>query len=65
MQSQSKLAPIVDKRGIKRSGGRQEQDVATVEMDVTLARMFGMSEGQKVCTHTTKGSGYVSSSSMG
>jgi len=49
MQSQSKLAPIVDRRGIKRSSGRQEQDVAIVEMDATLARMFGISEGQKVC----------------
>lgn len=48
MQSQAKLAPMVDKRGINRAGGRQEQDLATVEMDATLARMLGIAEGQKV-----------------
>lgn len=48
MQSQNRLAPIVDKRGINRSGGRQEQDVATVEIDATFARMVGIADGQKV-----------------
>ena len=51
MQSQNKLAPVVDKRGINRSGGRQEQDVATVEIDATLARMLGIADGLKVCVH--------------
>ena len=49
MQSQTKLAPIVDKKGINRSGGRQEQDTSAVELDSTLARMLGISNGQKVC----------------
>lgn len=48
MQSQTKLAPMVDKRGINRSGDRQEQDVPTVEVDATLGRMLGISDGQKV-----------------
>lgn len=49
MQSQNKLAPIVGKNGINRSGGaRQEQDVATVEIDATLGRMLGIADGQKV-----------------
>jgi peroxin-1 len=50
MQSQNKLAPMVDGRGINRSGGRQERDVATVEIDATLARMLGIADGQKVYT---------------
>lgn len=54
MQSQSRLAPIVGKAGIAagRSGGRQEQEVSTVEMDTTLARTLGLVEGQKVCMET-------------
>lgn len=48
MQSQTKLAPMVDKRGINRSGGRQEQDVATVEVDVSFGRLLGLADGQKV-----------------
>ncbi|GAB7355216.1 hypothetical protein MBLNU459_g5770t1 [Dothideomycetes sp. NU459] len=49
MQSQSRLAPIVGKGGINRSSGsRQEQDIATVEIDSTLGRMLGIADGQKV-----------------
>ncbi|KAL1304789.1 hypothetical protein AAFC00_003721 [Neodothiora populina] len=48
MQSQHRLAPMVDKRGINRSGGRQDQDVATVEIDAALARMLAITDGQKV-----------------
>lgn len=49
MQSQSKLAPMVGKNGINRSGGsRQEQDVVTIEIDATLGRMLGLTDGLKV-----------------
>lgn len=43
MQSQAKLAPIVGRGGI-----RQEQDVATVEIDATFARTLGIADGTKV-----------------
>ncbi|EME39300.1 hypothetical protein DOTSEDRAFT_159533 [Dothistroma septosporum NZE10] len=46
MQSQSKVAPLVGRDAV-RSGGRQEQDVPTVEIDATFARRLGLSEGMK------------------
>ena len=50
MQSQAKLAPVVSREGIAgaRGGGRQEQDIPTVEVDTTFGRLLGLSEGMKV-----------------
>ncbi|CAK3849560.1 related to AAA+-type ATPase [Lecanosticta acicola] len=48
MQSQAKMASLVGRDGIRSaSGGRQEQDVPTVEMDSTFARRLGLSDGVK------------------
>lgn len=52
MQSQSKATPIVGRNGInggKGSAGRQDQEVATVELDATYGRLLGIANGQKVC----------------
>ena len=54
MQSQPRLAPMVGRDGI-RSAGRQEQDVATVEVDATFGRLLGLSEGIKVCIDSALG----------
>lgn len=43
MQSQTKMAPIVS-----RAGNRQDQNIATVELDSTLSRVLGIVEGTKV-----------------
>lgn len=51
MQSQTKLASIVG-TARERGGSRHDQNVATVEMDSTLARMLGLSEGAKVRSET-------------
>ncbi|KAI5251426.1 AAA-domain-containing protein [Aureobasidium subglaciale] len=51
MQSQTRLAPIVSRNGIQGTRGnaaRQDQDVAAVELDSTLARVLGISDGLKV-----------------
>lgn len=50
MQSQTKLSPLIGRDGIRggSGGGRGEQEVATVEVDATLARRLGLSEGMKV-----------------
>ena len=53
MQSQSKLAPMVGRDGISGSrgggsGGREGQEVPTVEMDGAFARLLGLNEGMKV-----------------
>ncbi|THZ81983.1 AAA-domain-containing protein [Aureobasidium pullulans] len=51
MQSQTRLAPIVSRNGIQGTRGnaaRQDQDIATVEVDSTLARVLGISDGMKV-----------------
>ena len=51
MQSQAKLAPVVGRDGFaggRGGGGRQEQDVPTVEVDATFGRLVGLSEGMKV-----------------
>ncbi|KAI1759049.1 AAA-domain-containing protein [Hypoxylon sp. FL1150] len=49
MPSKRKIAPIVDRDGISsmRGGGR-DQEVASVEIDATLAATLGLSDGQKV-----------------
>lgn len=55
MQSQSKLAPVVGRDGIsggRSGGGRQEHDVATVEIDATFGRLLGLTDGQKVRSGT-------------
>lgn len=51
MQSQTKLSPLVGREGIRGSSGngRSEQEVPTVEVDATLARRLGLSDGMKVC----------------
>lgn len=51
MQSQTKLSALVGREGIRGSNGRAEQEVPTVEVDATLARRLGLSDGMKV--HTT------------
>ncbi|KAI1335616.1 P-loop containing nucleoside triphosphate hydrolase protein [Xylariaceae sp. FL0016] len=49
MPSKRKVAPIVDRDGINGArGGGRDQDVASVEMDATLASTLGLSDGQKV-----------------
>lgn len=51
MQSQARLAPIVSRNGIQGTRGnatRQDQDLATVEVDATLARVLGITDGLKV-----------------
>lgn len=51
MQSKRKLAPVVSRDGLSGTRGGppvREQDVATVEVDMTFARLIGLSEGQKV-----------------
>lgn len=50
MQSQAKVAPIVGRDGLAsaRAGGRQEQEVPTVEVDTTFGRLLGLVEGMKV-----------------
>lgn len=50
LQSQAKPAPLVGRDGIRGgSGGRQDQDIPTVELDATFARRLGLGEGMKVC----------------
>ncbi|KAI0176036.1 AAA-domain-containing protein [Hypoxylon sp. FL1284] len=49
MPSKRKIAPIVDRDGISNTrGSGRDQEVASVEMDATLAATLGLSEGQKV-----------------
>ncbi|CAJ2501233.1 Uu.00g040860.m01.CDS01 [Anthostomella pinea] len=49
MPSKRKLAPIVDRDGITAArGGGKDQEVASVELDATLAATLGLSDGQKV-----------------
>ncbi|KAI9814846.1 MAG: Peroxisome biosynthesis protein pex1 [Thelocarpon impressellum] len=51
MPSKRKLAPIVSRDGISGrggSGGRREQEVASVEIDATLGRMLGLTDAQKI-----------------
>ena len=53
MQSKRKLAGIVGRDGIAGSRGSaasREQEVATVELDATFARLLGITAGQKVYT---------------
>jgi peroxin-1 len=51
MQSKRKLAPVVSRDGLSGTRGvatSREQDVATVEVDTTFARLIGLNEGHKV-----------------
>ncbi len=51
LQSQAKLVPVVGRDGslaTARAGGRQEQEVPTVEVDATFGRVLGLSEGMRV-----------------
>jgi peroxin-1 len=50
MQSKRRLAPVVGREGLSgtRGGPARDQDVQTVEVDATFARLIGLSEGQKV-----------------
>lgn len=49
MPSKRKIAPIVDRDGISASrGSGRDQEVASVELDATLAATLGLSDGQKV-----------------
>ncbi|KAI0378045.1 AAA-domain-containing protein [Hypomontagnella monticulosa] len=49
MPSKRKIAPIVDRDGItSMRGSGRDQEVASVEMDATLAATLGLSDGQKV-----------------
>ncbi|KAJ8608784.1 hypothetical protein MRB53_039469 [Persea americana] len=48
MQSQTKLSPLTGRDSIRSSGGRQDQDVAVVELDAAFGRRLGLHEGMKV-----------------
>ncbi|KAI1381973.1 AAA-domain-containing protein [Hypoxylon crocopeplum] len=49
MPSKRKIAPIVDRDGItSMRGSGRDQEVASVEIDATLAATIGLSDGQKV-----------------
>jgi peroxin-1 len=52
MQSKRKLASLVSRDGIAGTRGSstsaREQDVATVELDATFARLLGITDGQKI-----------------
>ena len=49
MQSKRKLASLVGRDGIQRGAGAgREQDVSTVELDATFARLLGITDGQKI-----------------
>lgn len=50
MQSQTKLASVVgrDGRNSRSAGGKDEREVQTVEIDGTLGRLLGLTEGSKV-----------------
>ncbi|KAH6612459.1 P-loop containing nucleoside triphosphate hydrolase protein [Boeremia exigua] len=48
MQSKRRLAPVVDRNGLRNSPAASQQDIAAVEVDATFARLIGLSEGQKV-----------------
>lgn len=50
MPSRRKLAPVVGKDGIS-GGSSAREDLSTVELDTTFARLLGLAEGQKVCRH--------------
>lgn len=51
MQSKRRLAPVVSRDGLSGTRGgpaARDQDVHTVEVDMTFARLIGLNEGQKV-----------------
>jgi peroxin-1 len=50
MQSKRRLVPVLGRDGLSgaRGGSTREQDVQTVEVDATFARLIGFNEGQKV-----------------
>lgn len=51
MQSKRKLAPVVGRDGLSGTRGgpaAREQDIQTVEVDATFARLIGLNEGFKV-----------------
>lgn len=51
MPSKRKLVPMVSRDGIASSrGGGRDQEVASVEIDATLASTMGLADGQKVMT---------------
>ncbi|KAI2463613.1 AAA-domain-containing protein [Annulohypoxylon bovei var. microspora] len=51
MPSKRKIAPIVDRDGISGTrGSGRDQEIASVEIDATLAATLGLSDGQKVTT---------------
>lgn len=51
MQSKRKLAPVVGRDGLSGSRGGplpRDQDIQSVEVDATFARLIGLQDGQKV-----------------
>ncbi|OTB03790.1 hypothetical protein M426DRAFT_59914 [Hypoxylon sp. CI-4A] len=49
MPSKRKIAPIVDRNGISGSrGSGRDQEVASIEIDATLASTLGLQDGQKI-----------------
>ena len=48
MPSKRRLAPVVGRDGISSGYNREQQEVSTVELDTTFARLVGLVEGQKV-----------------
>ena len=48
MPSKRKLAPVVGRDGISSGSAAREQDISTVELDTTFARVLGLADGQRV-----------------
>ena len=48
MQSQSKPAPTVGRDSARGLNDRQDHEIPTVEVDATLGRLLGLSQGMKV-----------------
>jgi peroxin-1 len=53
MPSKRRLAPVVGRDGISTGYNREQQEVSTVELDTTFARLIGLVEGQKVFSTTS------------
>jgi peroxin-1 len=48
MPSKRKLAPVVSRDGINSNTSAREQEISSIEIDTTFARVLGLTEGQKV-----------------
>ncbi|KAF1996122.1 AAA-domain-containing protein [Amniculicola lignicola CBS 123094] len=48
MQSKRKLAPVVGRDGLRAAASGRDQDIQSIEVDTTFARLIGLVDGQKV-----------------